>query len=532
MMSQNDAVHISVKPDKTRLQNLLDEIAAGAIKVPVFQRDFVWKPLQMIELFDSILKGYPIGSLLFWRPEVEFKTKDFIGPYKVLKQATNVGYVLDGYQRITTLFGALMNPKKMNYVSEVELRDFSIYYNLKEKEFVYYRNKKREIVPYLIPLYKAVDTFEFLDFLRDIENYASNKEESKILIDNAKELNKILYDYELPFVEIKGGDIKSAVEIFSRINSTGTEISEDFMLSALSYNKDTNFLFSDYITEFVNSLNVYNFEGLKRDTILNCIANSKGKLYFDVKIEELLKPDLEILTKTSFEHIAKAVEFLSKELLVLDVRLLPYPTQLIFISEYFRMNERPTDSDIFALKRWFWTTTYSNYFTLYSLSQQRVAYKEFVDFAHGNHPDGILRINVEDTFTTAKFPEKLNFTGVRTKALQLFLLNHAYNKDDVQVGDTIREMFIFNKKDRTPGNIILRLNSDVTVEILNSEMPSFIWNNSQNELDRFFINDSIANLYLENKIEEFIEHREALIKVVEADFVRQFQIRYDDAGYF
>ncbi|HZH38994.1 MAG TPA: DUF262 domain-containing protein, partial [Bacillales bacterium] len=76
---------ISVKPDTIYLGELLDDIAAGKYKIPVFQRDFVWKQSQMIDLFDSILKGYPIGSLLFWKIK-GYKTKDEIGPYIIKKE--------------------------------------------------------------------------------------------------------------------------------------------------------------------------------------------------------------------------------------------------------------------------------------------------------------------------------------------------------------------------------------------------------------------------------------------------------------
>src|SRR5687768_13988605 len=97
---------LSVKPDKIRLLNLLEEVAAGKINIPVFQREFVWKKDQMKNLFDSISKGYPMGSLLFWRPDKEYKTLNKIGPYNIVNPKSNY-YVLDGYQRITTLFGIL-----------------------------------------------------------------------------------------------------------------------------------------------------------------------------------------------------------------------------------------------------------------------------------------------------------------------------------------------------------------------------------------------------------------------------------------
>lgn len=527
MISADEYSPISVRPDKNRLQNIMDEVASGSIKIPVFQRDFVWNAAMMIELFDSIRRGYPIGSLLLWRPEIEFKTKKFIGPFLIVKSAKNKSYVLDGFQRITTLFSALANPKKTQYEDSNSLKDFAVYYDLRVKEFTFRRGRKNEFSPYLLPLYKAVDTFEFLDFLRDLENVILDRYETNQLIENAKEINKILYDYEIPFVEIRGGDIKSAVEIFSRINSTGTEISQDFMLSALSYNQETDFLLSDYITEFINSLSVYGFENLKRDTVLNCIANSQGKIYFDIRFNELVKYNMERLTENAFQNIQHAVAFLHDQLFIVDVKLLPYPTQLIFISEFFRMNEEYSMDQMEALKRWFWITTYSNYFTIYSLSQQRIAYQKFVEFAHGQHPTGILEYSDDDEFMTAKFPEKLNFTSVRSKALQLFLLHYSYDEMVVPQYETVKETFIFNKKDKTPSNILLRLGSDHEDFIHNGSIESFLNNSSTNTLKRFFITPEMVELFNMRKEEEFLAMREQLIISEEARFVQRFNITYN-----
>ena len=53
-----------------RLFYYLEDFEKGLIRIPLFQRDSVWNDKKKLELFDSIKKGYPIGSVLFWRPEV------------------------------------------------------------------------------------------------------------------------------------------------------------------------------------------------------------------------------------------------------------------------------------------------------------------------------------------------------------------------------------------------------------------------------------------------------------------------------
>ncbi len=518
---------ISVKPDKIRLVNLLEDISEGKISIPIFQREFVWKTNQMVELFDSISKGFPVGSLLFWKPENKYKTFEKIGVYTVPPPTDNY-YVLDGFQRITTLFGVLTNPQKHNK-KEKDLKEYLIYYNLSKMEFASLRSRK-DRSDYYVPLYQLFDTFGYLEIIDDIRNNISEKTKQNDLIQRAKEFNKIFLDYHVPFVEIKGGDISSAVQIFSRVNSTGQKITEDFMLSALSYDDVTGFLLSKAITEFLGDLNQFNFDDLSRKTVLNCIQNANGRIYFDVKIEDLLLPnfDLQKFSQNTFDNIKKAVEFLYKRINVLVLGLLPYPTQLIFISEYFRLNPNPTNAQLNDLERWFWITTYSNYFTIYSLSQQRAAYQEFCKFAIGSHPDGIYKIDNEQGFSTAKYPTKINFGGVRPKALQLFYLKSIVNNEEIQEREGIKEIFITSKKDRTPANIIFRLSSEFEKNQQNKTVKGFIENSSLEELSKHFITQEMVTLYKQNNLDEFISKREKLIKSKEAEFVKKLGIKYSN----
>ena len=55
------------KPDSKKYTDLISEIQKGQIKIPKFQRDFVWSIDKTAKLLDSILKGYPIGiSIYYW----------------------------------------------------------------------------------------------------------------------------------------------------------------------------------------------------------------------------------------------------------------------------------------------------------------------------------------------------------------------------------------------------------------------------------------------------------------------------------
>jgi len=514
-----------VKPDKIRLPILLRNIENGEIQIPIFQRDFVWDAKKIRDLFDSIYRGYPIGSLLFWKPNEQYPTNKTIGIYKITSEKKGV-YVLDGSQRITTLFSVLSNPKKHNFDPNAKTKKFEVYYDLKNKEFVHISSQKDRKYS-LIALYQIMDTYEFLDFLRNLENEKLEKIELRELIDEAKAISTIFYDYEIPFVEIIGGDIKSAVEIFSRVNSTGMEISTDFMLSARSYNSSTGFLFSEEIGYFLNKLNKYNFSSLKRDTILQCMCNVMNKVYFDVKIEELLETGLETTAKETFNHIEKAIDFLYNRVFVLNVDLLPYPTQLIFIANFFRLLPNPSEQKLQLLEKWFWITSYTNYFTIYSLSQQRNAHNIFISFIHDKHENGILKYN---DFSIADFPDKLSFQGVRPKTLQLFFLKNVCNHTPHSLQESIKEIFIFDKKDRSPSNIILTLGS------LNKSyynLKHIFENNQDLPFHTYLLNENLYDLYLKSLNEDsnkqdninfFLEKRNLFIQEQENLFIKKLNI--------
>ena len=87
----------------TTLFNAIDE---GTIKIPQFQRDFVWDKTKTASLVDSIIKGFPIGTFILWRTSEELRHVKNIGNVALQKapKGEQVSYILDGQQRITSLY--------------------------------------------------------------------------------------------------------------------------------------------------------------------------------------------------------------------------------------------------------------------------------------------------------------------------------------------------------------------------------------------------------------------------------------------
>ncbi len=434
-----------------RLFQYLLDFEEGKIQVPPFQRDFVWKNDKKIELLDSLKNGYPIGSVLFWQPNHDTKSNlideelQTIGGYYLENNQSELYYILDGYQRLSTLFGCFVDSRKTHLKKNEKdwKNNFDIVYNLKDDRFEFNRKTKSDLEIFQIPLYFFTDGDNFYDFSVSLMNLDFSEIEKKEFINRYKNFGSKISSYDIPSIDLIGGSIKEAVEIFSRLNSRGEKISDDWKVSALSFNKERNFRFGSEVDQLFERLTKYNFfiskddRKNKRELILQCVLNTFEDeiVYFDVastskKLEELASKNKFIdVSRKAFINIERAVCFLFNELYVLDSKLLPYNIQLIFLTDFFNRIEEPSEKQLSILKRWFWTTTYSNYFTS-NLSKQRSAYQRFKMFILDDKINPIYYDKNEYLYSL-DFPEKINMASVRAKSLALFMINYSRGIKDI-----------------------------------------------------------------------------------------------------
>src|SRR5436190_14871371 len=109
---------------------LMSDIEKGEIKIPQFQREFVWDMKKSAKLMDSIIKGYPIGTFIFWRTKERLRSIRNLGNFALAEpnKGEFLDFVLDGQQRLTTLFATL---KGLKIERDGKLEDFDdIYINL------------------------------------------------------------------------------------------------------------------------------------------------------------------------------------------------------------------------------------------------------------------------------------------------------------------------------------------------------------------------------------------------------------------
>ena len=84
-----------------KISTILDKIDENQLFVPAFQREYVWKRDDAKELIDSLIKEYPTGTMLTWETANPPELK---GPHKYNEKQGAVRLLLDGQQRVTTLY--------------------------------------------------------------------------------------------------------------------------------------------------------------------------------------------------------------------------------------------------------------------------------------------------------------------------------------------------------------------------------------------------------------------------------------------
>lgn len=218
-----------------RLSNLLDEIESGDIALPDLQRPFIWKHSQIRDLFDSLFRGFPVGFILLWEIGAEEKSRK-IGTEE--KKRDPRFLVIDGQQRLTSLFSAIKDAKIIN--EKFEAFKPKISFNPLKAEFEVYNpaiGKDIFWVGDISELFKRDSTFSYIsEFLEKLKTKKElSKDDEKEITRNLERLAQIK-SYPFTVLELRPSlDAERVSEVFVRVNSKGKALNQsDFVMTVLS----------------------------------------------------------------------------------------------------------------------------------------------------------------------------------------------------------------------------------------------------------------------------------------------------------
>lgn len=227
-----------------KVSSLLDEVLNGSIGLPDLQRPFVWPDTKVKDLFDSMMKGFPIGYVMLWASPVNYgNTKSIGSNEKQFKRPDDL--VIDGQQRLTSLLAAMTGVTVKN--KDFKDKRIKICYNPLTKEFQVwsqaYENDSR-LISDISLVYKADENHtlrRFRNSVIDRINEGRTKkgeaclsdEEEGMIEDNINSLLD-LKQYTIPTLRILStADEEDVAEIFRRVNSGGQNLNENNFVETL-----------------------------------------------------------------------------------------------------------------------------------------------------------------------------------------------------------------------------------------------------------------------------------------------------------
>ncbi len=215
---------------------LIEDIEMGDIGLPDIQRPFVWNTTQVRDLFDSMYRGYPVGTLLFWE-------NGYPGEHRLIginkRQKVPHLLIVDGQQRLTALYAVM---KGVSIVDKrFQRKKLRIAFNPLEEKFEV-TNTAIERNPAWISDISVVwqpdfDQYEFVsEFLNQMnERYLLDSDKRKLISKAIQRLVNLI-NYPMTALEISAIATEEQVsEIFVRINSKGRKLNQsDFVLTLMS----------------------------------------------------------------------------------------------------------------------------------------------------------------------------------------------------------------------------------------------------------------------------------------------------------
>ena len=333
-----------ITPSSPRLASLLADVERGNIKIPVFQREYIWTDEQIISLLDSIYRGYPVGSLLMWSTREELKHERNVGGFVLPETPEDypVNYILDGQQRLTTLYGVFNSDGS---TADAELADrFNIVYLPDEDSFAHHLSVGASPK---IHLNKILDTTKLLV---ELPNYNDNQK-AKIAT-----LTESFKDYEFPIVTIRERSNKEVCSIFQRINSSGTPLSNLELLTAWTWSDQ--FDLRREIEELLDILKDKGYEFIDQSLLMRMLASLTCNDSIDS--DDLVDVDPDVLVdgmKKLKSAVLLAVDFLEGQLKIKNVVFLPFPIMLIPIVNFYASISKPNSDQLTQIRKWFWQTS-------------------------------------------------------------------------------------------------------------------------------------------------------------------------------
>lgn len=392
------------KPDSKHYSELIMEIQKGIVKIPKFQRDFVWSVDKTAQLLDSILKGYPIGTFILWQTGERMAEVKNIGNLDIpdAPEGQKIQYVLDGQQRITSLYAAYCGAK-IQREGEKKITDYNHIYVDLDRDI---HDDDTQVITADKPEGDWVTLSDVLNFMAKV---------SEIQEKHPQHFNKIhayaqtFQTYDFSVVLLRKESIDSAIEVFTRINTGGQTLTLFEIMAAKTYDESQDFDMEDKWSEFSKKLSDKKYDGIGNSTVLNLLSlvlsptkECKRKIILKLEKQDIIDTWDEAIS--ALEH---SIDYFRTSYGVPVSQLLPYDALLVPFGYFFyKKQDKPDGMQRRYLEEFFWRACLSFRYsssTESSLAQDIKRIDLILNDERPKYDDIKLQLNSPDDLINTEF---------------------------------------------------------------------------------------------------------------------------------
>ena len=319
------------------IRRLIERVTSGEIRIPSFQRGFVWDAERVAYLMDSIYKGYPFGAIILWHTKQILTAERHLGPFELPKSKVDfpVDYVLDGQQRLTSIFGVFQT----DLVANGDDSWTHVYFDMSASD------DPQESQFITLPHDEADSSKHFpINTFFDVTGYRAATE--SLSPDQAKAIDSVQAKFKeasIPTQEIITDDRAKVAIVFERVNRLGVDLDVFQLLTAWTWSE--NFDLQTKFEELAEELRPFGFGEVGEDSnlLLRCCA---AIVAGDVSPDALISldgQDVRDRFKEVEDGIRGAIDFLRNNIHVERLANLPYPTLIVPLAVFY---SRPPKTDI------------------------------------------------------------------------------------------------------------------------------------------------------------------------------------------
>ena len=340
------------EPTIKNFANLMDDVSTGRLKIPQFQREYVWDMQKSAKLLDSIVKGYPVGTFIIWKTKERLRSVRNIGDLDLPEpdKGDYVNFVLDGQQRITSLVAALKGETiKRSGGREEDFSKIAVDLEAEENEPVVKISDNRSEQHTTVQL-KTLLYGGFIALTKYDVKYHKKLEDYKKRIET--------YNYSV--IQVSDTPIDVATEIFTRTNEGGTRLSTFEIMVAKTYDYDKNFDLSEKFKALIENLGDVDYETLPDSSVLQIVSlvltnECKRKIILSLKKEKIIEVWDDVM-----DAIKLAVDYLRDYYRIPVSNLLPYKTLVVpFAYFFYKHGDKPYGNKQKYLTDFFWRISLS-----------------------------------------------------------------------------------------------------------------------------------------------------------------------------